>query len=178
MSMLPGMERGGAAADEAIPAACPDCGSGSITTTGHEAGEDDETPEAGPVPRWLCMHCLFRWPEKPLSLGLKGTPEAEQQYLDEKTAEYASLCAEAELPPDPEEPTIGSYWRRSNGRRVFLMSFLWGRVRVERGLELVPLGGPPVYEATTGTVPDGIECQRAERLARLAALRLDRKPQA
>ena len=172
---------------EAKPSACPDCGSTAIVAIAYgmpvremraeSGGEPGPAGAVGQSPRWYCQYCFHRWPQDLFS-ELDWAAESEQQYLTEKTAEFASLCVEAAMTPHPEEPAVEKYWLQDNGRRVFLMSFPWGRVRVERGLHLVPLGGPPVYEASADSVPQGVDEHRAKRLAQLAAVRFDRKTSA
>ena len=173
-----------AGAAEVKPSTCPDCGSTTIVEIaygmpvrelrGESAGGPGPSEGAGQGPRWYCQYCFHRWPQDLFS-ELDWAAESEQKYLTEKTAEFATLCVEAAMTPHPEEPSVEKYWLQDNGRRVFLMSFPWGRVRVERGLHLVPLGGPPVYEASAEAVPGGVDEKKAKRLAQLAAVRFDRK---
>jgi hypothetical protein len=126
------------------------------------------------TPNWYCKDCFNRWPEYPPPEGLHGTPEWQKRYLAETVAEYASLAAAAELPPRADEPTVENYWQRPDGRMVFLLRFPWGKLKIEKQLHLVPLGGAPVYERTGGWEPT-MEVEN-KRQAVLAAMRFERRP--
>jgi hypothetical protein len=109
---------------------------------------------------------------------LHGIPEWQQKHLAEKAAEYASLTADAAMVPQNDEPTVENYWQRGDGRRVFLLRFPWGRMRIEKRFHLVPLGGTPVYDLISGLPPMGVDYTKACRQAALAAMRFERRPSA
>ena len=76
--------------------------------------------------------------------------DAQQKHLGEKSAEYCALSAEVAMRPGKDEPSVENYWQRPDGRKVFLVRFLWGQVRIEKRLHLLSVGGTPVYEMTAG----------------------------
>ena len=39
------------------------------------------------------------------------------------------------MPPNKDEPAIENYWQRPDGRKVFLVRFPWGRMRIETRLQ-------------------------------------------
>jgi hypothetical protein len=129
-------------------------------------------------PRWHCKDCFNSWPEDPPPKGLNGIPEWQRKHLAEKAAEYASLTADAALPPQHDEPTVENCWQRPDGRKVFLLRFPWGRMRIEKRFHLVPLGGTPVYDIRAGLPPMGADYARVHRQAALAAMRFERRPSA
>ena len=171
-----------------LPTECPDCGSHSFVRICYgfpgpgmlEQAQRGEIVMGGcswDTPNWYCKDCFNRWPEYPPPEGLHGTPEWRKKYLATTVAEYASLAAAAALPPEADEPTVANYWQRPDGRMVFLLRFPWGKLRIEKRLHLVPLGGAPVYELTGGWQKTiGVDYGKRERQAVLAAMRFERRP--
>ena len=147
-----------------------------------EAGKRHEIVLGGCVlrtPRWYCKSCLHRWPEDPPPKGLPPwIPEAQRKHLAEKIAEFAALTAEAAEKPRPDEPAIENYWERGDGRKVFLVRFGWGKMRLEKRFHLVALGGTPVYDVIMGGPPIGVDYALSHHLARLAAVRFEGRPSA
>jgi hypothetical protein len=166
------------------PTECPDCSSRSILpicygSPGPEMQEEARREEiylGGCVLRnanWYCSDCFNRWPENPPPRASPGTPE---RHIAERAAEYASLTADAALPPEPDEPVVEDYWQRSDGRKIFLLRCPWGRVRLEKRLHLVALGGTPLYEQIGGKWPPiGFDYTKPYRQAALAAVRFERR---
>ena len=99
---------------------------------------------------WYCSDCFNRWPENPPPQCL---PRHPKKYIAETAAEFASLTADAALPPEPDEPVVENYWQRADGRMIFLVRCPWGRVRIEKRVHLVSLGGTPLYEQIGGEWP-------------------------
>ncbi|MCC6389539.1 MAG: hypothetical protein IT167_02965 [Bryobacterales bacterium] len=130
------------------------------------------------TPRWYCKNCLHRWPEDPPPEGLTGIPEWQEKHIAEKIAEFAALTAEAAVKPSADEPVVENYWERRDGRKVFLVRFLWGKMRLEKRFHLVPLGGAPVYKVIMGFPPFGVDYARSHHLAQLAAVRFEHRPSA
>jgi hypothetical protein len=168
------------------PTECPDCGSHSILPICYgrprpetvERARRHEIVLGGCIvgdPRWHCEDCFNSWPEDPPPEGLNGIPEWQQKHLAENAAEFASLSTDATMPPQDDEPAVENYWQRAGGRGVFLLRFSWGRMRIEKRLHLVPLGGTPVYEHINGSPPIGAGYAETHRLAVLAAMRFERK---
>jgi hypothetical protein len=171
------------------PTKCPDCGSGAILRICYglpgpgmaEKGRRGEIVLGGCIvqtPRWYCKNCLHRWPEDPPPEGLTGIPEWQEKHIAEKIAEFAALTAEAAEKPPPDEPVVENYWERRDGRRVFVVRFPWGKMRLEKRFHLVPLGGTPVYDVIMGMPPFGAGYDRSHHLAQLAAVRFERRPPA
>lgn len=168
---------------------CPDCGSHSIVPIcyGLPGPEKREEGRRGEIvlggccirtPRWHCKNCFNSWPEDPPPAGLHGIPGWQKKHLAETAVEYASLMADAALPCQHDEPLVENYWERPDGRKVFLVRFPWGRMRIEKRLHLLPLGGTPEYDLVAGFPPEGVDFMRARRQAALAAVRFERRPQA
>jgi hypothetical protein len=171
------------------PTECPDCGSHSILPICYgfpgpemaEAGKRGEIVLGGCIfaaPSWYCKECFNGWPEDPPPEGLHGQPEWQKKHLAETAAKYASITADAALPPQPDEPAVENYWQRPDGRMIFLVRFPWGKLRIEKQLHLVPLGGTPVYDRTGGWPPMEVDYGKARRQAMLAAIRFERRPPA
>jgi hypothetical protein len=171
------------------PTECPDCGSRSIICIlyGFLGPEGLDLAQRGEIawggcdfrfggPNWLCKDCYNRWPEEPPQEGSYGEPGKQKKYLAETAAEYASLAVNAALPPKSDEPAVENYWQRADGRRVFLLRFPWGRMRIEKRSHLVPLGGGPLYESVGGLPPAGVDSAKARFQAALAAVRFERRP--
>jgi hypothetical protein len=106
---------------------------------------------------------------------LNGDPDWQQKHLVGIAGEYASLTTDAAMLPRDDEPAVENCWQRADGRRVFLLRFPWGRMRLEKRLHLVPLGGTPLYEHIVGIPPMGADYANAHRLAVLAAMRFERR---
>jgi hypothetical protein len=171
----------------AHPSECPDCGSASILPVGYGFPGEELEQEAmrGEVvlggcmpesPLWHCKNCLNRWPEDQLP-SVTGTPsEADLRSIGKATGEYEAMGAVAAGPVSRDEPIVENYWQRPDGRKVFLLRFRWGKLRMEKRLHLVALGGPPVYDLTGGWPPQGVSHSEAVRLARVAAIRFERRP--
>jgi hypothetical protein len=166
------------------PAECPDCGSGAILPIcyGSPGPEMQDDARRGAIilggcvfrdAKWYCKHCFNRWPENEPWRSLRGVPK---RYLAETAAEYASLVADAALPPDPDEPVVENYWQRADGRKIFLLRCPSGRMRIEKQLHLVPQGGTPLYEQIGGEWPRGADFAKIWRQAALAAVRFERRP--
>lgn len=169
-----------------VPSKCPDCGSGPVLriSYGLPARELQEKGRRGEIilggcvvrtPRWYCKNCLHRWPEDPPG-GLNGIPEWREKHIAEAGAEFAVLTTEATREPSAEEPVVENYWARRDGRKVFLVRFPWGKMRLEKRFHLAPSGGAPVYEVVGGWPPVGIDYNRSRHLAQLAALRFEHRP--
>ena len=185
----------GAASDDIVghgppdPRECPDCGSRSVVpiSYGLPGPEMQEKGRRGEIvlggctvrdPRWHCKNCFNSWPEDPPPTGLDDDPDWLKRHLREIAAEYASLIADAELPGEPDEPVVENYWERADGRKVFLLRFPWGRMRIEKRVHLLAFGGAPQYELIAGFPPKGVDYVRARRQSALAALRFERRPSA
>jgi hypothetical protein len=167
------------------PTECPDCGSPSIVPIryGLPGPEMQGQARRGEIllggccvedPRWHCKHCFCTWPEDP---GLEMAVNAAQwgqAYADDVAREYASLAADVALPPRKDEPAVEKCWRRTDGRTIFLLGFAFGRVRLEKRIDLVSLGGTPEYRVI-GCASNTADCPEVvKHQAALAALRHER----
>jgi len=166
------------------PTECPDCGSSALLPIcyGSPGLEMQGEARRGEIilggsilqsANWYCSDCFNRWPENPPAKGSPGTPK---RYIAETAAEFASLTADAALAPEPGEPVVEDYWQRADGRKIFLLRCPWGRVRIEKRVHLVPLGGTPLYELTDGEWPPiDAGFTKTHRRAALAAVRFERR---
>lgn len=166
------------------PTECPDCGSQRILRIcyGLPGPEMRERALQGEIvlggcifrtPRWCCKECLHHWPEDAPSGQLHGTEEWREKYVAEQAAEYAQLSQDASGPPLAGEPSVANYWERSDGRKVFLVRFEWGVMRVEKQLHLLAHGGTPVYTIVAGFPPLEVGFHGASYLGSLAAMRFE-----
>lgn len=168
------------------PTECPDCGSQSIVPIcyGLPRAEMLELGRRGDIvlggcslktPQWYCKHCFCRWPEDPPAEEYYGLPESRRKAIADAAAEYALLERDSAIPPSSDEPTVENCWQRADGRKVFLLRFPWGLVRIEKSLSFVPLGGAPEYHVIGGSSPFDPGFQETRHQAALASVRFERR---
>ena len=126
-------------------------------------------------PQWFCKNCLLSWPEKSPVADPYDEQDRRLIRMTGNALQYVSLKLESWWCRKKGEPEIENDWRRTDGRRIFLVKFPLGKLRIEKRLSPTPFGEIPEYEVVGGLPPRDVDDRRSLHLAKLAAIRFERQ---
>lgn len=173
------------------PKECPDCSSRSIIPIvyGYPGRGMREDAREGRIilggcmvdessPSWYCDHCMLSWPVASSVSERGNSQELPLTQMARSVIWFLVLRLRAWRRPSKHEPWIEHYWERPGRRCVFLARFSWGKLRFEKHHLPPPFERIPVYELIAGCIPENIQERCVLDLAKVAAIRFERRRRA